>query len=227
MTLSIAARCARTGQIGTAVTSSSIAVAARCAWLRSGVGAVMTQNITDPALGPLLLDRLAAGETPQAALDEVVRTTAAITYRQLTVIDMSGQTADYSGDMTLGVNASADGKNCVAAGILLANDGVPAAMVATFTGSDASLPLAERLMLSLEAGMFAGGEAGPVHSAGLKVCGDPVWPIVDLRVDWAENEGVTALRSLWNAYEPQMQDYIIRAGDPASAPAYGVPGDDG
>ncbi len=216
MTFSIVARCARTGQIGTAVTSSSIAVAARCAWLRSGVGAVMTQNITDPALGPVLLDRLAAGEAPQAALDEVVRTTAAITYRQLTVIDMAGQTARYSGDMTLGVNASAAGENCV-----------PAAMVATFTGSDASLPLAERLMLSLEAGMFAGGEAGPVHSAGLKVCGDPVWPIVDLRADWAEDEGVTALRSLWNAYEPQMQDYITRAGDPASAPAYGVPGDDG
>ena len=67
MTLSIAGRCARTGQFGIAISSSSPAVAARCAWARAGVGAACTQNITDPRLGPALLDLLAAGATaPQA-----------------------------------------------------------------------------------------------------------------------------------------------------------------
>ena len=58
MTFSIVARCARTGQFGMAISSSSPAVAARCAHIRAGVGAVASQNITDPALGPLVLDQM-------------------------------------------------------------------------------------------------------------------------------------------------------------------------
>ncbi|GIR51209.1 MAG: hypothetical protein CM15mP60_2700 [Alphaproteobacteria bacterium] len=52
MTFSIVARCAKTGQFGMAVASSSPAVAARCAYARAGVGAAASQNVTDPRLGP-------------------------------------------------------------------------------------------------------------------------------------------------------------------------------
>ena len=62
MTFSLVGRCARTGMLGIAVSSSSPAVAARCAHVRAGVGAVGSQNVTDPRLGPRLLDRLAAGD---------------------------------------------------------------------------------------------------------------------------------------------------------------------
>ena len=58
MTFSIVGRCSRTGAFGVAITSSSPAVAARCAYVRSGVGAATTQNVTDPRLGPALLDAL-------------------------------------------------------------------------------------------------------------------------------------------------------------------------
>ncbi|MFD0934706.1 DUF1028 domain-containing protein, partial [Methylobacterium trifolii] len=51
MTFSIVARCASTGMFGVAVSSSSPAVAARCAHARAGIGAVASQNVTDPALG--------------------------------------------------------------------------------------------------------------------------------------------------------------------------------
>lgn len=227
MTFSIAARCAVTGEIGAAVTTSSIAVGARCLWVRAGTGAVMSQNITDPALGPRLLDRLAAGETPRTALDALTGSEPNIEYRQITAIDSAGRTAAWSGAKTLGTHGMAEGRDCVAAGNLLANPGVPAAMVASFEASDPALGLPERLMRALEAGLAAGGEAGPVHSAALKVCGEPVWPILDLRTDWAEGEGVASLRRMWDLYRPQMQDYITRAADPASAPAYGVPGDEG
>ncbi len=50
MTFSIIGRCQETGQVGIAISSSSIAVGARCPWVRAGVGAVSTQNITLPAL---------------------------------------------------------------------------------------------------------------------------------------------------------------------------------
>ncbi|MDD5444634.1 MAG: DUF1028 domain-containing protein, partial [Pseudomonas fluorescens] len=61
MTFSVVARCAETGQLGIAISSSSIAVGARCPWLRPGVGAVASQNITLPSLGPQILDVLGQG----------------------------------------------------------------------------------------------------------------------------------------------------------------------
>lgn len=64
MTFSIIARCPSTGQFGAAVASSSPAVASRCVRGRKGVGAAASQNITDPDLGPLILDLLASGMTP-------------------------------------------------------------------------------------------------------------------------------------------------------------------
>jgi uncharacterized Ntn-hydrolase superfamily protein len=86
--------------------------------------------------------------------------------------------------------------------------------------------LADRLIAAMQAGMKAGGEAGPVHSAALSIVDAPVWPVVDLRVDWTDGDPIAELNQLWQAYKPQMQDYITRALDPRSAPGYGVPGDE-
>jgi uncharacterized Ntn-hydrolase superfamily protein len=79
-------------------------------------------------------------------------------------------------------------------------------------------------MLALTAGLKAGGEAGPVHSAGLKIADKLSWPIVDLRVDWAE-QPIEQLAQAWEIYKPQMMAYVQRALDPTQAPPYGVPGD--
>ena len=72
MTFSIAARDAATDQFGIAVSSSSPAVAARCAHLRPGVGAVCSQNVTDPRLGAAVLDRMERGAAAADALARVV-----------------------------------------------------------------------------------------------------------------------------------------------------------
>ena len=85
--------------------------------------------------------------------------------------------------------------------------------------------LAERLLSSLQAGLDAGGEQGDVHSAALLVVDKQLFPLVDLRVDWSDTDAVSHLQKLWENYEPQMQDYLTRAINPASAPSYGVPGD--
>ncbi|MCU6571750.1 DUF1028 domain-containing protein, partial [Klebsiella pneumoniae] len=122
------------------------------------------------------------------------------------------------------VNNALSGENCVAAGNLLANPDVIAAMVQAF--EQRSGHLADRLIAAMQAGMSAGGEAGPVHSAALSIVDSPVWPIVDLRVDWTDADPIDELNQLWQAYQPQMQDYITRALDPTQAPSYGVPGDE-
>jgi uncharacterized Ntn-hydrolase superfamily protein len=87
MTFSIAARCVRTGMLGVAVSSSSPAVAARCAYARAQVGAVGCQNITDPTLGPRLLDLMAFGATAPEAVRIVAGSAAHITFRQLLAVD--------------------------------------------------------------------------------------------------------------------------------------------
>ena len=224
MTFSVVARCAETGQLGIAISSSSIAVGARCPWLRPGVGAVASQNITLPSLGPQILDVLGQGVAPSEALAEVVAAQAHSQYRQVTVIDHQGRTAHFSGAQTLGIHAAQSGEQCVAAGNMLADASVIEAMVRAFERAPGQL--AERLLAALHAGQARGGEAGPVHSAALVVVDDLLWPVVNLRVDWADEDPIGALDQLWQAYRGQLQDYIDRAINPQHAPGYAVPGDD-
>lgn len=226
MTFSIAARCPETGMFGVAVSSSSPAVAARCAFARAGVGAACSQNITDPRLGRLLLDKLEAGQFASEAMEQVTSGEPLVGYRQLTVIDRWGSTAAFSGEGTLGTHTVAQGTDCVAAGNLLADPGVPAAMAEAFAGSAGrGLHLGARLAAAMRAGLDAGGEMGPVHSAGLLVVREVAWPVADLRVDWSDDP-IGDLERLWELWEPQLDAYVSRALDPGAAPSYGVPGDE-
>jgi uncharacterized Ntn-hydrolase superfamily protein len=223
MTFTLAARCPETGQFGIVIASSSPAVAARCAHARAGVGVVATQNVTDPALGPRLLDLLDQGLTAQQALAGVTAATPDIGWRQVLVVDRAGGTAAFTGDRALGVHGQVQGDGVVAGGNLLAGPGVPAAMIAAYRA--ATGPFGDRLLAGLTGGLAAGGEAGPVHSAGMKIADRLTWPLVDLRVDWAETDPVTLLHKAWQVYGPQAQDYVRRAQSPGAAPGYGVPGD--
>ena len=224
MTFSLVGRCADTGMLGVVVSSSSPAVAARCAHVRAGVGAAASQNVTDPRLGTRMLDLMAAGRSAGDAVAAVTADAEHIAFRQLTAVDAGGGTGSFSGGRTLGANAAVEGDGAVAAGNLLASTDVPAAMLAAFAGS-AGDHLVERLVRALEAGLATGGEEGSVRSAGLVVCDRVEWPIADLRVDW-HDQPVPELRSLWEVWRPQMDDYVTRALDPTAAPSFGVPGDE-
>lgn len=225
MTFSIVGRCPQTGQLGIAISSSSISVGARCPWVRAGVGAVATQNVTLPALGPEILDLLETGKLPPAqALDQALAAREWSEYRQVAVIDQQGRTAFFTGKEALGLSHAVAGQQCLAAGNMLADRRVADVMVAAFEQSEGAL--ADRLLHAMHAAVKAGGEAGPVHSAALKIAGTQTWALVDLRVDWTDDDPVTVLDALWRRYQPQMQDYVTRALNPLAAPSYGVPGDE-
>ena len=224
MTFSLVARCRETGMFGVAVTSSSPAVAARCAYARAGVGAVASQNVTDPTLGPRALDLMALGATAGEAVAILRRTAPHADYRQILAVDATGGSAIHSGPNALGTWAEARGEDVACGGNLLADAGVPAAMVAAFTASTG--PLGDRLLTAMRAGLDAGGEAGPIHSAGMKLVRDVAWPVADLRVDWTEGDPIAELGQLWQLYAPQLDAYVTRALDPREAPSYGVPGDE-
>ena len=224
MTFSLAARCHRTGMLGVAVASSSPAVAARCVHARAGVGAVLTQNVTDPRLGPEALALMAGGLSAADAVADVAAHTPHAAWRQLVAIDASGRTGIHSGPKALGIWSDAAGRDVVAGGNLLAHEGVPQAMVDRF--ETAPGPFGDRLLAAMRAGLSAGGEAGPIHSAGLLIVDRQPWPYADLRCDWADHDPLAMLEQAWAVYAPQADAYVQRALDPGAAPSFGVAGDE-
>jgi uncharacterized Ntn-hydrolase superfamily protein len=224
VTFSIVARCAETGMFGVAVASSSPAVAARCAYARAGVGAAASQNVTDPRLGPRILDLMGLGATAPEAMAVIARTAPHAEFRQVLAIDAAGRTAIHSGRRTLGRHAEAHRDDAVAAGNLLADEGVPAAMLEAFETTRGAL--GDRILAAMQGALAAGGEAGPVHSAGMLLVREVPWPVADLRCDWTEDCPIARLAAAWEVYRPQLDAYVARALDPEGAPSYGVPGDE-
>ena len=224
MTFSLVARCAKTGMFGIAISSSSPAVAARCSFARAKVGAVASQNVTDPTLGPLTLDLMQNGLSAEQAIQNIQSIGKFIEYRQVLAIDKTGMTSIHSGPNSLGIWTQAEGKNVAAGGNLLSNESIPQSIVDAFISSDGHI--GDRLITAMRSGLTAGGEAGPVHSAGIKIVDKMTWPIADLRCDWTTNCPIEEVAKAWDVYKPQLDAYVQRAIDPREAPSYGVPGDD-
>lgn len=224
MTFSLVARCADTGMFGVAISSSSPAVAARCSFARAGVGAVASQNVTDPSLGPLTLDLMEQGKSASDAIDVMKEQAKFIEYRQVLAVDATGGVAIHSGPNSLGIWTQAQAKNVASGGNLLDNDCVPQAIVDGFLSAKGHI--GDRLIAALRAGLSEGGEAGPIHSAGMKIVDKVSWPVVDLRCDWTADCPIEAISAAWDIYKPQLDAYTQRALDPREAPSYGVPGDE-
>ena len=216
MTYSILGRCARTGQFGAAVTTSSIAVGSRVPHVAPGLGGVLTQHRTDPRLGPRGLELLRSGCSAEETLAALAASTPHHKWRQLAVLDAQGRSAHFHGAAVKPALNAVHVPDCVALGNILANDRIPAAMAASFLDS-ADQPLAERLVRAMEAGEAAGGEGKPVISASLVVMEKEIFALVDLRVDLAP-DAITALRTLWDAYAPSVREFVTRAVDPDAAP---------
>ena len=181
--------------------------------VRPGVGAVCSQSTTDPRLREVLLEAMAGGLTARDALAALAGRTEDIEYRQLAAVDAAGGSASYSGELALGEAAGACAAGAAAAGNLLADRGVPAAMLAGF-GDRAGDSLGDRLIAALRAGLNAGGEVSPVRSAGMVIAESVPWPVTDLRVDW-HDDPVGQLAGLWRIWQPQAESYVRRALRPA------------
>ena len=219
MTYALAAHCRETGELGAGVATADIAVGARVPFVEARIGAVLTQHRTDPRLGPRGIDLLRSGLAAQEALDALVASTDVARWRQLAIVDATGATASFSGAEVVTTRAERHGQGCVAIGNVLSTPEVCDAMVAAFERA-ADGPLAERLVRALEAGRDAGGEQWPARSSALVVARDSGMHLVDLRVDESD-EPVAALRALWEAFAPWVEEFRRRALDPDAAE--GVP----
>ncbi|VEF47186.1 Family of uncharacterised function (DUF1028) [Bacillus freudenreichii] len=224
-TFSVAGRCAKTGALGAIVTSSSPAVGARCPWVKSKIGVILSQNVTDPRLADIGMATLEKGYDAKAALKTMKAASEFPEYRQLAVVDATGNSAVFTGDKALGVHGQFYGNNVAAIGNLLSDSKIPEAMGNLFL-RNRELPLGDRLIASIEHGFDMGGEMDQEHSIALLIYQPEVpFAYVDLRIDYSEDP-LADLKKAWEVYSPQAEDYKTRAIEPVLAPSYGVLGDE-
>jgi uncharacterized Ntn-hydrolase superfamily protein len=217
MTFSVAGLCPRTGEIGLALTTSSMAAGARAMFLAPGHGAVFAQARSDPALGALGRARLEAGRSADGTLADLLAATPYAAWRQLGVLDAKGGAAHHTGEHCVTAKGALTAPGALALGNGLANDEVVPAILRGF-GANPDLPLVERLIAALDAGLDAGGEPYPLRSAAVQVSRPGIpFPVIDLRVDLADRP-LADLRRYWANYAPLLEGYLARATDPANAP---------
>lgn len=178
------ARCPKTLTLGVCVSTAVPAVGSRVPHVEAGVGAVATQAKTNVFYGINGLKLLKAGLSPQAALEAMLNEDQDRESRQVTIIDIEGRTAAFTGKKTIGWKGHLVGKDYVAAGNMLASSQVIGAMAQTFENSEGEL--AERLLKTLEAGQEAGGDKRGRMSAALLIASQQQIgnrPLLNLRVD--------------------------------------------
>jgi uncharacterized Ntn-hydrolase superfamily protein len=183
-TYSIVACDRDTGEVGVAVQSHWFSVGSVVSWARAGVGAVATQSIADPAYGPGVLDRLAAGAEPGEALAEILRGDDRARLRQVAAVDRTGRVAVHTGESCIVHAGDETGDGFSVQANMMASTGVWPAMARAFEASEG--PLARRLLATLRGAEAAGGDVRGRQSAVLLVAppdGEPWRLSVDLRVD--------------------------------------------
>lgn len=213
MTFALAGLCRDSGQLGCAVTTSSVCVGARCG--RVGPDCVVfSQARTDPRLHKVGLEAHARTGDAGAALAAMQAAATAPHWRQLGILDRSGAALHITGSSCLPACGGLAGAGCLALGNYLGGEAVLPAMVRGFETAEGAL--AKRLIAGLAAGLAAGGERDPLQSAALLVYGDQDFAYADLRVDKSAAP-IADLGLLWQDWEPKAGAYVIRTLDPDSA----------
>lgn len=205
-TFSIVARCARSGQLGVAVSTAVPAVGSMCPFVRAGVGAVSTQSWVNPYLAIDALARIDTGASAPQALDAVLAGDDARDLRQIGIVDAHGRAAAWSGQDCTAWFGHILGDGFAVQGNMLTGEAVISAMAAAFRGSEAE-DLAERLMRALEAGQGAGGDKRGKQSAALQVHEREAYALLDLRVD-EHAQPVAELRRVFEIAKLQLLPFV-------------------
>ena len=201
MTWSIVAHDPNSDAFAVAVATKAFAVGASCPFVRAGVGAVSTQSMTNRYLGPAILDAMARGIAPKAAIEGALAGDDGRGLRQVHAVDRHGRTAAWTGEncvMWCG-NVSAGGISV--AGNMLAGEPTITETLATWKANQA-LPMPDRLMLSMEAGEAAGGDRRGRQSAAMVMVTTEDFPDLNLRVD-DHTEPLVELRRLLGLWKEQ------------------------
>ncbi len=203
MTWSIVAYDPATSAFGVTVATRAFAVGASCPFVRAGVGAVSTQSITNRYLGPAILDGLARGLSPAAAIEGALVGDDGLHLRQVHAIDCRGRSAAWTGKHCVEWCGDRPGQNVHITGNMLAGAATLDKTLIAFE-ANATLPLPERMMLAIEAGELAGGDKRGRQSAAMIMTTTEDFPDLNIRVDDAPMplQELRRLLELWRVSWP-------------------------
>jgi len=198
-TFSIVAFDSENGDLGVAVASKYLAVGSVVPWAKAGIGAIATQSWANTSYGNKGLDMLQKGMPPQEVPERLITPDEKRSYRQVGIINASGDSISYTGEDAQQWKGHRFSKNYAIQGNILVGEQVILDMERAFL--EAKGDLADRLMSALEAGESAGGDARGKQSAAILVVRD-LGPdssdrYIDLRVD-DHTEAVMELRRVYN-----------------------------
>jgi len=216
MTWSIVAHDPATGAFAVAVTTRAFAVGASCPFVRAGVGAVSTQSMTNRYLGPAVLDGVARGLAPDAAIAAALGPDGGRELRQVHVVDAKGRTACWTGKHCVEWCGDRAAPGVSVAGNMLSGASVVADTLAAFAAGTA-LDLPERLLAALDAGEAAGGDRRGRQSAAMMITTSEDFADLDLRVDDHEAPLVELRRlvGLWRSHWRSRRDWLPTKANPS------------
>ena len=206
MTWSIVAHDPATGAFAVAVSTCAFAVGASCPFVRAGVGAVSTQSMTNRYLGPAVLDGLARGLAPVAAIEGALAGDEGRHLRQIHAVDRHGRVAAWTGRHCVDWCGGEGGAHASVAGNMLAGAGVVADTLAAYTGS--AEPLPQRLMAAMLAGERAGGDRRGRQSAAMVLTTSEDFPDLNLRVD-DHPDPLAELRRLLGLWQSDVAPMLV------------------
>ncbi len=216
MTWSLVAHDPVTGAFAVAIATRAFAVGAHCPYVRSGVGAVATQSITNRYLGPAILDLIERGIAPDIAIDSALTADAGRHLRQVQAVDRLGRAAAWTGRHCVAYCGERTAPQFSVAGNMLAGEAVLADTFASFTANSA-LPLPERLLLAMAAGERAGGDRRGRQSAALLLTTSEDFADLNIRVDdHPEPLGeLERLLAIWRRQWPQRSAWAPSKANPS------------
>ena len=203
MTWSITAHDPATGAFAVAVATRAFAVGASCPFVRAGVGAVSTQSMTNRYLGPAVLDGMARGLSPDAAIEGALAGDEGSGLRQLHAVDRHGHSAAWTGRNCVAWCGSLAAPGISVAGNMLAGERVIAATLEAWLALP-DLDMPERLMRAMEAGEASGGDRRGKQSAAMLMVTTEDFPDLNLRVD-DHTEPLMELRRLLGLWRSEGQ----------------------
>ena len=169
-TYSIVARDASTGEMGVGVQSHYFSVGSIVSWEESGVGVVATQSLVNASFGLRGLELLKQGKSPLESLDILIAADEGRDVRQVAILDAQGRVATHTGSKCIIHAGHITGDNFSVQANMMLTDKVWSAMAKSFE-SNANLPLAERIIKTMEAAETVGGDIRGKQSAAILIIG--------------------------------------------------------
>lgn len=205
MTWSLLAR-APDGTFGVAIASRFFAVGALCVHTQRGVGAVSTQALMNPLLGPLGLQGMQKGTSTQQVMQDLLATDEGRDQRQVHLLPAQGAPVAHTGTSCIDWCGHLAGEHFSIAGNMLAGPQVLEETARAFMAAE-GLPLAQRLILGMQAGELAGGDKRGKQSAALRIHADEDYLQLDIRVDDHE-EPLQELQRLYDKSLERFQPFL-------------------